>query len=138
MESGFKKFNSGKKLPVLTIHVAHSPSHACIKVLPPEMKELVKQKYDEFKQWLYDSDLDEKYVKASMKILNSITDYMMSDDKHTGWGWFKEYTRILDLRRNQSILDVAPEYAPYFKDKALQKIDDNIRESQNERQQAKT
>ena len=138
MESGLKKFNNGKKLPVLTIHVAHSPSHACIKVLPPEMKELVKQRYDEFKQWLYDSDLDEKYVKASMKILNSITDYMMSEDKHTGWGWFKEYTRILDLRRNQSILDVVPEYAPYFKDKALQKIDDNIRESQNERQQAKT
>ena len=96
------------------------------------------QRYDEFKQWLYDSDLDEKYVKASMKILNSITDYMMSEDKHTGWGWFKEYTRILDLRRNQSILDVVPEYAPYFKDKALQTIDDNIRESQNERQQAKT
>ena len=132
MESGLKKFNSGKKLPVLTIHVAHSPGHACIKSLPPEIKQLVREKYDNFKDWLINADLDEKYVQASMKIINSIVDFMMSGDNgQRGWGWFKMYTRTLDLRRNQNILDIAPEYEPYFKD--LDHIDQNIRESENAR-----
>jgi hypothetical protein len=144
MESGLKKFNNGKKLPVLTIHVAHSPSHACIKVLPPEMKELVKQKYNEFKKCLVDENIDEKYVKASIKILDSITGYMMSDNEKDGWSWFREYTRILDLRRGQNILDIAPEYAPYFTDgpadekTSIARIDRNIQERQNERERIKT
>ena len=132
MESGFKKINSGKKLPVLTIHVAHSPSHACIKTLPPEMKKLVREKYDAFKDWLISENLDQKYVQASMKIINSIVDYMMSEDRETGWGWFQEYTRTLDIRRKQSIIDVVPEYECYFKD--TDRIDESIRNNNASKQ----
>jgi pyruvate-formate lyase-activating enzyme len=127
LESGFKKFNSGKKLPVLTIHVAHSPSHSSIKNLPPDLKQLVREKYDNFKDWLINEDLDQKYVQASMKIINSIVEYMMSENKKSGWGWFKEYTRILDLRREQNILDIAPEYQPYFED--LEILDQTIKDT---------
>ena len=56
---------------------------------------------------------------------------MNGDNGGKGWSWFKMYTRTLDLRRNQNILDVAPEYEPYFRD--LDHIDQNIRESENAR-----
>jgi hypothetical protein len=135
-ESGFKKINSGKKLPILTIHVAHSPSHACIKSLPLEMKQLVREKYDEFKDWLIKEQLDPKIEQAALKIINSIVDFMMSEDTSDKWGWFKEYTRQLDKLRNQNIIDVVPEYEPYFTGRNLQILEEDIQAIKDSRKQA--
>ena len=134
-ESGFKKINSGKKLPILTIHVAHSPSHACIKSLPLEMKQLVREKYDKFKDWLIQENLDPKIEQAALKIINSIVDFMMSEDTSSKWGWFKEYTRQLDKLRNQNIIDVVPEYEPYFTGRNLQILEEDIQAIKDSREQ---
>jgi hypothetical protein len=115
-ESGFKKINSGKKLPVLTIHVAHSPVTSCIQVLPPEMKQLVREQYDNFKDWLINEDLPDHVRAGAMSILNNIVNYMMKQDKSHKWDWFCTYTKELDKLRNQSIVDVVPQYEQYFKE----------------------
>jgi hypothetical protein len=127
-ESGFKKINSGKKLPVLTIHVAHHPNHACIKSLPDEMKRLVREKYDNFKDWLINEGLDPRIEQAAMKIINTIVVFMMSEDTSRKWNWFREFTRQLDLLRDQNIVDIVPEYEQYFLGNNLQKIDNAIQE----------
>jgi len=113
-ESNFKKINSSKKNPILTIHVAHSPSTACIQSMPLEMKQLVKEKYDDFKDWLINEDLPEHVVQSGLKIINDIVNFMMKEDRSEKWDWFCEYTRQIDKLRNQSILDVVPEYKKYF------------------------
>lgn len=115
-ESGFKKINSGKRLPVLTIHVAHSPVTSCIQALPLEMKQLVREQYDNFKDWLINEDIPENTRQAAMLILNNIVNYMMKDDKSKKWDWFCEYTKQLDKLRNQKIIDVVPHYERYFKE----------------------
>ena len=60
---------------------------------------------------------------------------MMSEDTSDKWGWFKEYTRQLDKLRNQSIVDVVPEYEPYFTGIDLQRIDEDIEEVKDLREQ---
>ena len=115
-ESGFKKINSSEKLPLLTIHVAHSPVTACIQTLPPEMKQLVREQYDNFKDWLINEDLPQHVEQAGMRILNNIVNFMMKEDKSHKWDWFCEYTRQLDKLRSQSIVDVVPHYEKYFKE----------------------
>lgn len=113
-ESNFKKINSGKRLPILTIHMAHSPTTACIQTLPLEMKQLVREQYDNFKDWLINEKFPEHIEQAGMKIINNTVNFMMKEDKSHKWDWFCEYTRQLDQLRSQSILDVVPEYKPYF------------------------
>ena len=76
-ESGFKKINSGKRLPVLTIHVAHSPTTACIQTMPLEMKQLVREQYDNFKDWLINEELPDHVRAGAMTILNNIVNFMM-------------------------------------------------------------
>ena len=114
MESNFKKINSSKKLPVLTIHVAHSPASSCIKILPPEMKKLVREKYDAFKDWVISEKLDPDIEAAAIQIINNIVQFMMSEDRSEKWNWFIEYTKQLDKLRDQTIVDIVPEYESYF------------------------
>ena len=114
MESNFKKINSSKKLPVLTIHVAHSPASSCIKILPPEMKKLVREKYDAFKDWVISEKLDSNIEAAAIQIINNIVQFMMSEDRSEKWNWFIEYTKQLDKLRDQTIVDIVPEYESYF------------------------
>ena len=116
-ESGFKKINSSKRLPVLTIHVAHSPTTACIQTLPSEMKQLVREQYDNFKDWLINENLPQHVEHGAMAILNNIVSFMMKEDKSEKWDWFCTYTNQLDKLRNQNILDVVPYYSEYFIDK---------------------
>jgi sulfatase maturation enzyme AslB (radical SAM superfamily) len=113
-ESKFKKINSSKKNPILTIHVAHSPATACIQTLPLEMKHIVKEKYDACKDWLITEDLPDHVVQSGIKTINNIVNFMMKEDKSSKWSWFCEYTKQIDKLRNQNILDVVPEYEPYF------------------------
>jgi sulfatase maturation enzyme AslB (radical SAM superfamily) len=113
-ESKFKKINSSKKNPILTIHVAHSPATACIQTLPLEMKHIVKEKYDACKDWLITEDLPDHVVQSGIKTINNIVNFMMKEDKSSKWSWFCEYTKQIDKLRNQNILNVVPEYEPYF------------------------
>lgn len=115
-ESGFKKINSGKRLPVLTIHVAHSPVTSCIQVLPAEMKKLVREQYDTFKDWLIKEDLPDHVRDGAITILDNIINYMMKGDKSEKWDWFCTYTKQLDKLRKQNIVDIVPQYEQYFKE----------------------
>ena len=115
-ESGFKKINAGKRLPVLTIHVAHSPTTACIQTMPLEMKQLVREQYDNFKDWLINEELPDHVRAGAMTILNNIVNYMMKQDKSEKWDWFCTYTKELDKMRNQNIVDIVPYYEKYFKE----------------------
>jgi hypothetical protein len=39
---------------------------------------------------------------------------MMSEDRSEKWNWFIEYTKQLDKLRDQTIVDIVPEYESYF------------------------
>ena len=69
-------------MSLLTIHVAH-PATACIQTLPLEMKQLVREQYDNFKDWLINENLPQHVEQSGMRIINSIVNFMMKEDKRT-------------------------------------------------------
>ena len=49
-DSNFKKINGTRRKPIVSHHVAHNPEHLNIRVLPPELKSIATDKFDEFKE----------------------------------------------------------------------------------------
>lgn len=111
-KSGFKKINTTKKRPIITHHVAHGPKRVNVRVLPDSMKQRITEYYveqiDYFKQH-YNEDI----AKNAEAILNSITKYMNAG-KIDGLNEFVKFTTYLDSARNQSILDIVPQYDEIF------------------------
>ena len=78
------------------------------------MKKLVREKYDAFKDWVISEKLDPDIEAAAIQIINNIVQFMMSEDRSEKWNWFIEYTKQLDKLRDQTIVDIVPEYESYF------------------------
>jgi sulfatase maturation enzyme AslB (radical SAM superfamily) len=112
-ESNFKRINSSKKKPIITHHMCHSPLHLNIRSLPPELKELVTNKYKDLIAWGNEQDLTDYQKKALENIVDGVLTYMEAES-YKDWDYFIEYTAKLDRIRNQNILNIVPEYAPYF------------------------
>lgn len=113
--AGLTKFNNTKKRPIVTHHVAHSPHHLNIRVLPREIKALVEHKFGKFHEWIVQSDQEQHVIESSKNIMSSIIDYMYADDYHERyWDIFVKTTRRLDEIRQQNVLDIVPEFEPYL------------------------
>lgn len=114
-ESGFKKINSTKKRPIITHHVAHGPKRTNIKILTPELKEELSKYYN---AWIMrfekDSSLDDNTKENARKILTSIIKFAESEDMSNNIDEFIKFTKYLDTKRNQSIVEVTPQYKRIF------------------------
>ena len=120
VESGLTKFNplTGMR-PVITHHMCHSPKYFNVKVLPPDLKEQVKQYYQEHKDWVMTTEFEDKVKNNFVKVLNGVEKFMMSEDYSTEWlPHFIDQTKRLDEVRGQNILDIVPQYKDLFDGKA--------------------
>ncbi len=118
VESGLTKFNplTGMR-PVITHHMCHSPKYFNVKVLPPDLKEQVKQYYQEHKDWVMTTEFEDKVKNNFVKVLNGVEKFMMSEDYSTEWlPHFIDQTKRLDEVRSQNILDIVPQYKELFRD----------------------
>ena len=113
-ESGLKKFNSSSRRPIITHHMAHMPTHLNVRILPKMVKRIVTDRFDEFIEWIETAGYSDNVVSKATDICRSVCDYMNSRDTPEHWPLFKQYTNKLDKIRNQNVLDVFPELAPWF------------------------
>lgn len=113
--SNFQKINGNKYKPIITHHVAHNPEHLNIRVLPPELKLKVEDKFNEFVNWVESSNFDDSVKRNAKNVAKGVCNYMNSADYHTEW-WndFINYTNALDKIRSESIVDVEPMFKDYF------------------------
>ena len=115
-ESGFKKINSSKKRPVITHHVAHGPKRTNIKLLDPALKADLQDHYEIWKnKILFDNEIEQTVKENAIGILDSILKFANKEDYSKDYlNEFVNFTKYLDKARNQSILDVAPQYSKLF------------------------
>jgi len=111
-QSGFKKINSTKKRPIITHHVAHGPKRVNIKILPYDMKESIEEYYRSYDSKFSNTNFE--IAKNAKEILDSIMKYAKSEDYSKNLEEFVKFTRYLDKSRDQSILDVCPQYQRLF------------------------
>lgn len=116
-ESGFKKINSSKKKPVITHHVAHGPKRTNIKILSKELKQELRIHYQTWIDKIYsDNVLDENVKNKAEEILLSILKFSESEDMSNTIPEFVRFTKYIDSKRDQTILDIAPHYKRLFND----------------------
>lgn len=114
-ESGFKKINSTKHRPVITHHVAHGPKRANIRLLPSKLKLEVIKYYNEYRDKVAGDNEISPDVKVKFnQILDGVVKYMEADDYEDKVDEFIKFTNYLDDQRQQSIVDVVPQYKELF------------------------
>ena len=115
-ESGLKLYNpiTGPR-PIITQHMCHAPKYYNIKVLPQMLKDEICDHYQDYIDWVYQSNHSDHVKTKFAQLLDGVMDFMNSEsyteehlDKFIG------HTRKLDLFRNQNIVDVVPQYGGIF------------------------
>jgi len=94
------------------------------RLLPQELKDKTTRDWN---TWLEDVDLHidrcvskefpgdkELHKSRIVKFGNSVIKYMNSKDEHQYWNEFVDYTKALDAYHKTSLVDVYPEFQPYF------------------------
>lgn len=115
-DSGFKKINSTIKRPIITHHVAHGPKRMNVKILPQSVKHELKQHYDFWIQ-RFEAECAENIANNAKQILASILKFANASDMSNLLPEFVKYTKYLDSARNQSILEIVPQYNNLFEGK---------------------
>jgi len=122
VESRFKKLNfanvpGGIQMGggLVNMHLLYLPTFLSIQVLPREDKQEVREKYTEFKEWLwlnYRQDDDFwKHNPYGWRRWEAVMNHMDSEDKSNELAGFKEYITELDTIRGLSAKSVFPELA---------------------------
>ncbi|HRO67233.1 MAG TPA: twitch domain-containing radical SAM protein [Pseudobdellovibrionaceae bacterium] len=113
MERGFKKINPWPLgAGMINFHLVYHPAHLNVKVLPPEFKDRVARKYEEFYVWLRENHPDPKGLEDSgygLQRLKGLVSFMMSEDWSNRLPEFQEYIRIMDRVRGLDFGRVFPE-----------------------------
>jgi hypothetical protein len=112
LEQNYKKINSSKKKPIITHHVAHHPQSLNIRMLPTHIKNDIKNIFESKKEHFKKYDV--YFYKNAVAILDSVVNYMIEEDLSQHLGSFVKNTKKLDEIRNQSILEIVPQYAELF------------------------
>jgi len=122
----FKKINGLKrKKPITTSHALHGPINFNIRTLPSEIKNAIKNKFDDAASSFDDRHpgIDPRYKTAYVETLDSYIKFMMADDAYSpeNFASFWAQTCDLDKKRNQNFSNTFPEFydiiCPYLKDK---------------------
>jgi MoaA/NifB/PqqE/SkfB family radical SAM enzyme len=119
VEQKFKKINKYRLSEyeagggIFSMHLLFIPTFLSARILPQEYKELVKHKFDEFKQWLWDNyRQDDDFWKDNpygWKRWEAILKFVLAEDHSQLLPDFKEYFNNLDSIRNTSMIDIFPE-----------------------------
>ena len=115
-ESGLKRYNpiTGPR-PIITQHMCHAPKYYNVKVLPQMLKDEVCDHYQDYIDWVMQSNHSTHVKEKFAQILDGIMDFMNSESYSKEYlDKFIDHTRKLDLFRNQNILDVVPQYEGLF------------------------
>jgi hypothetical protein len=95
--------------------MAHHPKHLNIRVLPDDLKKQIVTNFDNFVDWIEDTDLPDNTKTKAKDIRNSVVSYMTSESYYNEhWDYFKNYTSALDKIRAESLLDVEPIFKDYI------------------------
>lgn len=115
-ESGLTKFNPVESYrPIVSYHMCHSPKYYNIKVLPPQIKQMVVDHYRPFRQWIVATSFSENVKTHFIKHLDSVEKFMLSEDYSSEWlGRFVQITRDLDRIRKQDVTKVVPQLSELF------------------------
>jgi len=114
-ESGFKAINSTKKRPIITHHVAHGPKRANIKILDKKMKDHLEYHYARWSdRFIDDKELSMDVKNNAASIMESVLKFAKSEDASDKLPEFVRFTKYLDKQRNQSVVDVVPQYEELF------------------------
>jgi hypothetical protein len=111
--SGFKKINRTKKRPIITHHVAHGPKRVNVRILPRHIKNQLVNFYKKELQYFSEKHTDSIADNAN-DILIGILNYTLAQDYSDKLSEFVKFTRYLDNARDQSILNIVPEYRELF------------------------
>lgn len=121
LSKNFKKVNVGKVADVqmggglFNMHLVHIPTFLNITILPEEYKQQVREKFAEFKTWLWENyTQDDDFWKVNpygWRRWQAILDHMDSEDNSHMLSGFKEYVTKLDSIRGLCAAKVFPELA---------------------------
>ncbi len=103
----YQKNYSNKTNILLNLHMLKNVSFLACNHLPKNLKKITLEKILKLENLLTIKD-----VKPLVKMLMFKENQEIHD---ANWSQFISYTKKLDARRNQNILDVVPEFSPYFK-----------------------
>ena len=119
IESNFKKVNVGQVADVLmgggifNMHLVHIPTFLNITILPKEYKLQVRQKFAEFKDWLWENYTQDDdfwiHNPYGWKRWEAVLEHMDSADNSHLLSGFKEYVNKLDTIRGLCAAKIFPE-----------------------------
>lgn len=123
VQQGFRKFNTWPNgAGLINWHLAYWPPQLNVKVLPPEYKRLVEDRYERFYTWMADNwqlatgvernNVDkETFVTAKYGIdrLRSLIRFMYKEDWSERLPELREWIKLIDDTRGLSFVDVFPE-----------------------------
>lgn len=115
LAQGFRKINAWPMgAGLVNFHFVYHPAHLNVKVLPPQLKRLVNQKYEEFYRWLEKHHRNDSVFLNSdygIKRLKGIASFMDSEDWSARLPELREYIRLMDKIRGTKFAEVFPELA---------------------------
>lgn len=126
LAQGFKKFNNWPNgAGMINWHFAYWPPQLNVKVLPPEIKALVRDRFEDFYQWLdanwqlavpqgvsKDSFMNAGY---GIKRLQSMVNFMDKEDWSERLPELKEWIQLIDKTRGTDFTKTFPELAALVK-----------------------
>ena len=93
-------------------HTLKHPNEYCIKILPPDLKKQVTEKYEKHMEWLRASGVSGKQFDYVYREYEHTLTYMNSEDWTHMAPNFKERCEKLDKLRSEKTIEVCPELAP--------------------------
>jgi len=113
LDQGFRKINQWPLgAGLINFHFVYHPANLNVKVLPPEFKKKVREKYEAFYPVLSERMKDQPGFEASsygIPRLKGLVSFMESEDWSRRWPEFLEYIRIMDGVRGTSFEKTFPE-----------------------------
>ncbi|MFS4459365.1 twitch domain-containing radical SAM protein [Bdellovibrio sp. HCB2-146] len=113
LSQGYKKINPWPLgAGLINFHFVYHPAHLNVKVLPPEFKKQVTEKYEEFYRWLHENHPEPQRLEESeygIKRLKGLVKFMNSEDWSNRLPEFKEYIQHMDKIRNLNFGETFPE-----------------------------
>ncbi|MCB0366116.1 MAG: twitch domain-containing radical SAM protein [Bdellovibrionaceae bacterium] len=120
LAQGYRKINPWPLgAGLVNVHLVYHPAHLNIKVLPPEFKEKVARKYEEFYGWLEERFVGDKdFFESQYGIsrLKGLVRFMMAEDWSRRMPQLREYIRLMDSIRGTDFARVFPEMAEIMDD----------------------
>jgi MoaA/NifB/PqqE/SkfB family radical SAM enzyme len=101
---------------VFHTHRVEYPKLLSAQVLPKELKDIAYNRLEEIKSRVPNFKMCKQYPQLIEYTLGQIQDnqnYLRARDQHELWKDCLEFNRRLDVSRNQSFIEVTPEFKPY-------------------------